>query len=177
MGQPTDTGKPRSRTFPIGRLLAVAVFLGIVIVWIWAFAAGSSDPAGLLEDRSFGETATSICETTTTEISTLPQSYEITEPSERADVVDRTNSIYTAMLDQLAAASPSDERDATMVQEWIGDWRNYVADRSDYAQRLRSDESARFYVSTKDGNQLTNPIDRFARINGMLACATPSDLS
>ncbi len=130
-----------------------------------------------MDDQSYGAAASQICEAAVAEVGQLPPAFEAATAAERADTVDRSNAIYLVMLDQLAAAAPAGERDSGMVHEWIGDWRSYIDDRADYAARLRSDESTRFYVSTKEGAQITTPLDRFARINGMLSCATPSDLS
>ncbi len=167
----------RRRRVPIAAVLAVVAGAAIVAIWIWAFAAGTSDPLGKLDDQSYGATASAICEAATAQVEALPPAFEATTAAERAETVERSNDIYIAMLDKLAAAAPTSGRDSGMIHEWIGDWRTYVSDRADYADRLRIDESSRFYVSTREGSQLTTPIDRFARINGMLPCSTPSDLS
>ena len=66
-----------------------------------------------------------------------------------------------------------------MIQEWLGDWRTYLADRERYVVALEADPAARFYVSEKDRRQVTEPIDFFAgRANeGMDNCVTPGDLA
>jgi hypothetical protein len=91
-------------------------------------------------------------------------------------MIDRADEELAAMLVQLRAAAPTTERDGRMVNEWLDDWDVYLGDRADYAARLREDEGARFYVSEKNEDQITEPIDRFAEVNRMGACATPQDL-
>jgi hypothetical protein len=170
-----DRGSRRGFTIP--RVLAVAVALGIAILWIWAFAVGNQTPPGRLDDRGFTERAEEVCREAGDEVAALPQAYETTSAAERADVVERSNAVYSTMVAELRTMAPTGGDDVGMVTGWLGDWERYIADRADYAARLRTDESARFYVTDKDGDQVTEPVDTLANVNGMGSCATPSDLS
>lgn len=175
-GDPTAT---RGRSSRLGRVAVVAVLL--VIVGLWAYALSplaSRRPPGRLDDHSFADQGETVCAATVQSLAALPQAFESATPAERADVVDRSNTELRAMIARLRPLTPAaDTRDGRMVSEWLDDWGVYVGDREAYASRLRGDASARLYVTEKDGLQITEAIDRFARINFMDSCATPEDLT
>jgi hypothetical protein len=64
------------------------------------------------------------------------------------------------------------------MEGWLADWRIYLIDREDYAERLATDPEARLLL---DESQLGDPVDKtieiFAQVNGISDCATPGDLS
>ena len=80
-----------------------------------------------------------------------------------------------AMIEQLRTFAPTADRDGKMTQEWLSDWSTYIGDREDYASRLSTDSSARFYEFMKSSatEQISKPIDRFAYVNNMDDCNTP----
>jgi len=95
----------------------------------------------------------------------------------RAGVIAQANSYLSDMLDQLDQVVPSEPADeSASIKEWLGDWRVYVSDRTNYAQRLQTDPEARFYVTAKDRRQITQPIDFFAKANLIYNCQVPSDI-
>ena len=111
----------------------------------------------------------------------LPKASETPDPNQRADVVVQSNRMLTGMIDRLAtiplAGTPEDvDRDRRIYDEWIADWRVYVSDRDDYANRLRSDREARIFVTQKGAKQITEPIGGFAKSNQMPACQPPGDI-
>ena len=86
----------------------------------------------------------------------------------RAAVVARSNVDLRAMLAQLATVAPTAATTAACVREWLADYRTYVGNREDYARRLRTDPTARFYEPEKNpGEQISIPIDTFATANDM----------
>jgi hypothetical protein len=155
---------------------AIAILLGIALLWIFAFAQDARRPPGLLDEPAFAERAQEICLATGVALAQLPPAFEAASAAERAEMIDQADEQLTAMVGELGAIAPDTERDGDMVDEWLDDWTVYLGDRADYATRLRTDEGARFYVSEKNGDQVTEPIDRFAQVNRMEACATPQDL-
>lgn len=175
MTSPTPVDE-QARRFPWGRVGAVAILLGIVVLWIFAFAQDARRAPGTLDDAAYGEQAQEICLATGVALASLPPAFEAETAADRAGMIDRADEELEAMLVQLRAAAPTTERDGRMVDEWLDDWAVYLGDRADYAARLREDEGARFYVSEKNEDQITEPIDRFAEVNRMGACATPQDL-
>jgi len=171
---------PRSRWGRIGRFVLGVIVVLLVAMWAGIFLGFFDKTApGTLDDRSFGPRNEPLCTTVKDQLDQLPKAFETTEHTARADVVAKSNVALRAMLDQLHATAPTEGRDGTMTQEWLSDWSTYVANREDYAARLRSDESARFYETPKSSatEQISKPIDRFAYINHMWACDTPKDMS
>lgn len=155
------------------------IVLGSAALWIYALSGVAEHrPPGTLDDGTFPAAAQQICLATGGRLAQLPKAYETSSPTDRAAAVEQSDRDLTAMLQQLrAVAPPTDSRDGTMIDEWLGDWETYIGNRDDYVSRLRSDPNARFYVAEKDKAQITQPVDRFAQINYMEACITPGDLS
>jgi hypothetical protein len=79
-------------------------------------------------------------------------------------------------LDGMVTLVPAGhERDN--ATEWLADWRTFLADREDFADRLHTDPDARMLVSEKagEGRHITEWIDEFAQANHMSSCASPMD--
>lgn len=166
----------RRRGFTPGRIAAVAVAVAIALLWIYAFAQARVPPPDRLDDAAFATAAEPVCQAGVAAMAALPPAYEMPTAQARADVIDRSNVGLRAMVDQLRALTPTAERDRGMVQEWTTDWEVYIGDRGRYAEALRQDPNARFNVSAKSKDQITEPVDRFAKVNNMPTCVTPQDL-
>jgi len=172
----TTPAAPTARTVTPGRVAAVVVCLGLALLWIYVLTQRPERVAGTLTDPAFAQAAQPICLATVQRLAELPQAFEVPDGAARADVVEASDVELAAMLDRLEAVAPTEGEDAAMVREWLDDWRTHLGDRADYARRVRVDGSARFYVTAKDRDQITDPIDHFAEVNRMPACATPGDL-
>jgi hypothetical protein len=149
-------------------------------VWVFAFHLGGSwrdQQPGKLGDPTFAVAAEPVCAAAVVELASLPQAWETDTPAARADAIDDSVEILRSMVTTLNGLPVGNEQEA--VSEWLADWDTYVADRADYAARLRNDALARFYVtqSDRDQRQITLAIDKFAETNAMPACGTPADLS
>ena len=177
---PTDppTGD-RRRRFRVARWATIAVCVSIVALWGFVYVwAARQKPVDRLADPSFGHQAQKICATTLAGLAQLPPAGASKTNVERAAVVAQSNVELDSMLSRLAAAAPSSGNDGRMVREWLVDYHTYLSNRVNYADRLRTDPSARFYESEKQpGEQITIPIDTFATANAMNACTAPEDLS
>ena len=178
-----DEGGPRR--FRVGRVAIALVVVTMLGMWGYvlylAFGPGRQPPIDRLEDPAFADAGEVLCAAAVADVEELPNAGASATPAERADVVDRADAIYAAMLDDLAVQASTqvpagDERER--AEEWIGDWRVYLEDRAQYADALRSDPDARLLVSEKpgEGRQITGWIDEFALANRMPSCATPADV-
>jgi hypothetical protein len=176
--EPTPGERPtRTRAQKIARITVVAIILGSVLLWIYVLTRSPGRPFGELDDPTVAAAAEPICARAATEIAQLPQAFEVETPEARADSIDEATAILDGMLGELEPLTPPPAtRDGDMFSEWLGDWRTYLGNRDDYADRLRDDPNARFYVAEKDARQITEPIDRFAKINLMASCATPREV-
>jgi hypothetical protein len=159
------------------------VILAVVLmVAMWgyvlylAFGPGRQPPPDRLADPTFARRAQTTCEAAHEDVATLPPAVEAESAAERAEIVDEANQRFTAMIDDIEPLAPDGE-DGEIVAAWLADWRTYLEDRAAYAEALRRDPEARFFVTARDNEQVTEYIDAFAADNHMAACATPLDLS
>jgi len=163
------------------RILALVVVVAIAAFWAYAlWGPTEKDFPGKLSDGSFAVDANAVCTTTAAQLAELPPAFATRDAGARADVIEEANQDLAVMLQGLSAIAPPTEsgNDGRMIQEWLVDWRTYLNDRELYVVALQNDADARFYVTEKDGRQVTEPIDFFAgRANDMPNCMTPDDLA
>ncbi|MDP1818951.1 MAG: hypothetical protein Q8K58_03550 [Acidimicrobiales bacterium] len=162
------------------RLLLVAV-LGMVGMWVYvlylAFGPGRSPSPDRLSDPAFAVAAEQRCGRALDEVAALPSAQEADSAEDRADVIAEANERFDALLEDLEdlvrLAPAGDDRE--IVREWLADWGVFVADREEYAAALRDDARAQLLVTAKDGQQVTDYINEFAKDNEMPACGSPID--
>lgn len=175
----SQTDKAPARRVTPTRLLLVLVVLAMVGIWVYilylAIGPGRQPPIDRLSDPAFATAAQARCSQALDEVDLLPDATEMPSSNARADVIEEANSILDAMLADLVVLAPEGEEGA-MVRAWVTDWRTYLDDRQAYADELREDPDARFLVSAKDNQQITEYIDGFAADNRMPACGTPLDV-
>lgn len=176
MSSPTIDRPTRWRP---SRVLVTLLVVGMVAMWGYvlylAFGPGRQPPPDRLDDPAFAVAAQARCDAALEDVAALPSASAAASATERADVVDEANEIFDAMLDDLAALTPTGE-DGSLVRQWLADWRTYLVDRQEFADALRSDPRAQLLVSAKDRDQITEYIDAFAADNRMIACGTPIDV-
>jgi hypothetical protein len=164
------------------RLLLAAIIVVFTVFWTWALFFASKEAVNKIDDRAWADRAEQICQSATTERLALADFRIITEGGpeliqERADIVEESTDILRAMLDDVVAAPPTDQKGLEIVPLWEDDYRTYLEDRYRYARQLReSGENLPFY-ETADGIPITERIETFAGDNEMPACAPPRDLT
>jgi hypothetical protein len=183
-GGPSDGKGVPARRLSVGRVVILAVVLGLVGMWGYvlflAFGPGRQAPVDRLEDPSFGRAAEEECAAALDDVEALPRASEAATAGARADVVEDANRRFGVMLtdleglEDLAPAGEQRER----VGRWLADWQVYLEDRQAFVSDLRSDPSARLLVSEKPGTgrHITEWIDEFADANRMPSCASPGDV-
>ncbi len=175
-----DDAGPLSPGRRTARALALGVMVVIAGLWIYAlWVPKDTTPPGRMSDRTYSEAAQPICTDAAAIIDALPPAYTSPDAGARADVVAEANVALQTMLVRLEGIAPpaSSGTDGRMIQEWLGDWRTYLGDREAYVTALETDPNARFFVTEKEGGQITKPIDFFATYNEMTNCVTPGDLA
>jgi len=175
-----DDLEPMSFGRRTARVLAIGVMVCIAALWSYTlWGPTKKTPPGLLADASWAVQAQSICTDAAAEIDALPPAYTAADAPARADVIMTASESLRTMLRRLDATAPAAEasNDGRMINEWLTDWRTYLGDRDRYVDALEADPTARFYVTEKvKGQQITKPIDFFAKYNDMPNCMTPGDL-
>ena len=176
---PSEVDEPLAMSWTLGRVLAVLVAVATVLFWAWILTGGpKADNRDKLDDRSYVSFAQQRCIRLNTELAQLPNAITAKTASERASVIDEANVLVSNMVDDLQAKAPTAGDDGIRLREWIADWRTYVGDREDYANRLREDPKAPMQVSenTKLHDGVDKTIEIFADVNDMPECATPGDV-
>jgi hypothetical protein len=165
------------------RLLMLVVVAALVAMWAYvvylAFGPGRQPPIDRLDDPAFARAAEHRCAEALDRVAELPPAQASADPLERASVLDEANATFAVMLDDLdqmvTLVPQGDQRDYAVA--WLADWRTFLGDREDFADRLRSDPGARMLVSEKEGEgrHITEWIDEFANANRMSSCVSPMD--
>ncbi len=171
-------------TSPRGRRLTwsrVGVLFAVVsTVGLWGYAFLWPQPVfGKLDDTTFPTAAEGVCAPVRSAINALPRANESANNVDRAATIDLATNQLDALLLRMETLPRGSEKANRSVGEWLDDWRIYVANRRDYAGRLKEDKTARFYVaqSDRDRRGITDAIDRFANTNKMPSCATMPDIA
>ncbi len=182
MMPPDDTNAGDRPSSPAVRLLLAVVVGTFVVFWTWALFFASKEAVNKIDDRAWAERAEQICQTATEERLELADFRIITEGGpelirERATIVEDSTDILRAMLDDLVAVPPTDQKGREIVPQWEAEYRTYLDDRYSYAEQLReSGENLPFY-ETADGIPISERLETFAGDNDMPACAPPRDLT
>ena len=140
-------------------MAVVATCVLILGMWIVVYVWGRGPAAAWTSwpPRPSPGRPSPICKVTADRLAALPKAFQSPNNVARAEVVAQTNADLRAMLAQLATIVPSGN-DGRIVREWLSDYRTYVGNREDYARRLRTDPTARFYESQKNpGEQISDP--------------------
>ncbi|MGB0114233.1 MAG: hypothetical protein WBP59_13505 [Ilumatobacteraceae bacterium] len=162
----------RWRRSPI-RKVAIAVGLTLFATfWIWALFFASKTAVNRIEDRAWAERAETICAEYDLQVRALSAQAD-GDLVIRADLVVESTDLLSAMLDDLVAVTPSDEKGQAIVPDWEDEYRTLLDDRYRYAERLRSGENIPFSETAVNGVPITERIETFAGDNEMPSCAPP----
>jgi len=157
--------------------IAIVVAIASGALWVTAILlSGRYKPAGYLTDRSFPTAAERICAKAVADLKEFPPAYKSKSPAERATVIEGTTDRLQQMLDELRTKVPTGSQ-AKWIDRWIDDWELHIADRRDFAERLRKGGAKEEFLETvKYGTQISKSLDHYADINKMPSCATPGDV-
>lgn len=173
--QPYTSRGPLSKAL---RGLGYAAVLATFGLWIFGFTGlGRADIPDLLVERAWANNAIVVCESARAEIRELPLPQTFTSAEDRIAQLEASGEILTDMVDQLEASAAGTPEDLVIIEGFVADWRQHLADRADWAERLATDPDARFFVAdTGSREQHTRRIFRVADFNGILACDTLGDV-
>jgi hypothetical protein len=163
------------------RYVLVPVLIGFAAFWIWALFFASKEAINRIDDHGWARRAESICAAAQADREALADYRELDgeDPAmlaERAALVDQATAIVTQMLDDVVAVAPTDAKGAEIVPQWEADYRTYLKDRREYADRLRGGADVAFTETAVDGIPISDKVEVFAGDNQMPSCAPPHDL-
>jgi hypothetical protein len=156
----------------LARVTLLVVCLALVAMWGYALFFASKEAVNKIGDRTWAARAEGICAAADAELDELER-LASADLDRRAELVDTGTDILQQMLDDLVAATPSDEKGRALVPMWVADYRTLLQNRRNYADRLRAGENVPFTEAAVDGVPITERIETFAGDNEMPSCAPP----
>lgn len=177
--EPVDEPQPDRSVRRKFILTLVAIFaIGSFAMWIYILFI--YDPGLLIDelpDKTFPTQAEEICAEAVAQVELLPPAETAVDNVERAEVVTEANAYLVAMVASLRPLTPTEDPvSVEAANEWLDDWEIHLEDRTEYAERLAEDPTARFTESTRAEKQISRAIDSYAQVNSMVSCATPGDV-
>ena len=175
---PVPPTEPRRRFGTRVQLVVLGlnvVFWGAILGWTW-FADHPYDPPDHLDDPAFATAAEPICAAAVVRIEALGLPTTAQNPTERADLVDASNEILRAMVDDLAALPRPAGEEGSWVTQWLADWRTHIGDRQRWADGLRAGRDVPFSETARAQEQISKVVDNFATVNEKPSCQTTHDV-
>ncbi|MGH9269760.1 MAG: hypothetical protein ACRDZ2_00630, partial [Ilumatobacteraceae bacterium] len=112
----TDTGGEQARRRPSPwRILLGVVVVGFAAFWVWALFFASKEAVNKIGDRASAERAEANCAAADVEREALADYRRVDDQdpamvAERGDLTDRATDIVAAMLDDVVAVRPADDK-------------------------------------------------------------------
>ena len=160
------------RGFTVPRLLFLIGGAAFFAFWFWALFLIDKTAVNKIDDRAWAERAEAVCAPVKLDVRRLDLE-RTADLDGRADLVMRSTDMLSAMLDDLEAVEPADEKGREIVPAWIADYRTLLDDRYAYADKLRAGENVPFTETPVQGVPITERIETFAGDNEMPSCAPP----
>ncbi len=160
------------RRSPIRKVLLWGSIVVLIVFWIWALFFASKESINKIEDRAWAERAEAICVSTKADLRAL-DAQASADLTVRADLVVESTDLLAAMLDDIVAVTPSDEKGQAIVPDWESDYRVLLDDRYRYAEQLRGGQNVAFTETAINGVPITERIEKFTLDNEMPTCAPP----
>lgn len=142
----------------------------------YTLAADPGTGPDYLDDRAFPAAAEPVCEAAMAEVETYGNGAFVDSMEERADLVDRQNVAFRAMVDDLRALPRPDGEEGEWVAEWLDDWDTHIDDRQRWADELHAGDDPPFVETAKGSDQVSEAVDGFAEVNAMESCKTLGDV-
>lgn len=144
----------------------------LLVFWVWALFFAPKESINMIGDRAWAERAEAICVAYDPQIRAF-EARASGDLNVRANLVDESTDLLSQMLDELVAATPTDDKGQAIVPDWEADYRNLLDDRYRYAEQLRSGQNIAFTETAVGGVPITERIEKFALDNRMPTCAPP----
>jgi len=164
--------EPITRSHKFRRAMVLVALLALVAFWTWALFFASKSAVNKVEDRAWAQRAEEICAAVEVQLDELAVQTS-TDLTVRADLVEQSTDLLAAMLDDVTAVMPSDEKGRSIVPAWEADYRVLLDNRYDYADMLRSGQDGPFTETAVNNVPITERIETFAGDNEMTSCAPP----
>lgn len=157
------------------------MLVGFAAFWTWALFFASKEAVNKIDDRAWAERAEAICVRAEADREALAD-YRRLDPAdpammvERAELIDRSTDVLEAMLDDVMAVQPADDKGRSLVPMWESEYRDYLASRRDHADVVRGGSNRAFLEPDGGGIPISQRLSVFATDNEMPTCGPPRDL-
>lgn len=162
----------RWRRSPFRKALIFIAATMFVVFWAWALFFASKEAVNRVDDRAWADRAEVICADYDVQIRAL-EAQASNDLVVRADLVVQSTDLLSAMLDDITAIPPTDDKGRAIVPAWEADYRTLLNDRYRYAEQLRSGQNVPFTETAVEGVPITERIETFAGDNEMPTCGPP----
>ncbi|WP_421120142.1 hypothetical protein ACE2AJ_02015 [Aquihabitans daechungensis] len=175
---PNEEEGPYRMGLTWGRGLAIGAVVLMIIFWVWIFSgAPAKDNPDRIRDEAYLTELEDQCQGLRDDLDELPNAADLDTAAQRADVLDDANVLVGGFIEELEAGAPTSGDAAVTMEGWITDWKTYLANREDYAERLRTDPGAQLLLDrSKLGDSVDKTIQIFTQVNEIPACETPGDV-
>ena len=169
---------PYKKGFTWGRGAAIVAIVTMIMFWTWIFSgAPAKQNPDRLDDPVYVAKLEKQCKALRDGIAELPNAADMSTQAQRADVLDDANELVAGFIDRLEAGAPATGDASVSVKGWIADWKTYLADREDYANRLRTQPNAQLLLDRSTlGDSVDKTIEIFSQVNQIPSCDTPGDV-
>jgi hypothetical protein len=110
------------RRSPVRKALIVIGVAAFVTFWTWALFFASKTAVNKIEDRAWAERAETICADYDLQLVAL-EAKASPDLQVRADLVVESTDLLAAMLDEVMAVTPTDDKGRAIVPAWEADYR------------------------------------------------------
>ncbi len=165
------------------RWALLAICLGLLAMWIYAFLFAPSKGVYRVDDANWRAQAETICTSADAERLALADTSGgyIANPTpaqmrQHAAVVDKATDILERMLDDVVAVPVTTDRDRLLIDTFEKYYRTIIADRRTYTAALDAGRLVSYEETSVDGGPVTNVVTDFTSGNDIKACVPPGEL-
>jgi hypothetical protein len=152
-------------------------------MWVYAFGFASRESFNRIGDESWKVRTEAACQKAEDDRFAL-QDLSAMDPNDpkdlakKATIVDAATDSLEQAINSIASDVPSDAKGQELVPQWLNDYRQYISDRRNFSEELRTSERRPFFAETElEGVPISEKIGKFARENDIRTCQPPLDLS
>lgn len=177
---------PTHRTNWFVRVLLILICAALAAMWVFYFFFASDQGVYQLQDTSWREKASPICEAAQAQRAQLADTGGgyISNPTpeqmlQRADIVDKATDIIETMLDDIVTIPVDNEDDRARLATFEENYRIVISDRRRYTSILRQLKLESYRETVVGGGPVSNVVLDFTagvKGNDVPECSPPGEL-
>jgi hypothetical protein len=171
--EPDGAAPERTKSRRRRRTILLALLVLVCIAWgyaIW-YSVTRTSPEDL--DDTAAAQVRDACTAALEQLEALPAFSSEFTAADDVDLVRQENEIFEAMVATTDAVEPTNADAATALDKWNDDWRSLIQARSEFADDLAGDGTARLRTpAVRSGSlqPISERMNDYARQQGLLVC-------